>query len=271
MQFTNQFHVQLPVDEAWTLLTDIPRVMPCLPGATLKGMTDEGQYLGSILVKLGPIKLSFDGKAEFVRKDVSQHIAWLKGSGLDPKGRGSAESEFSFALTPAAAGGTDVTVTTSLQLSGAVAQYGRGSGMIAEVASHILKQFEDNLAASLQYDMPSTSAMTSPSSSTTNTGAASLGTTPQASASIASGQTPIGIQQPANLPVNTQLSAPELQALLLQSQAVLAQAQATLIATQQMLNDSRRHPGPAKQKELNMLSIGLKAMWSQFKGLFTRR
>ncbi len=258
MEFTNQFHVALPVSEAWALLTDIPRVMPCLPGATLKGKRDEGQYLGSILVKLGPIKLSFDGQAEFVRKDEQQHIAWLKGSGLDPKGRGSAESEFSFALKAAPGGGTDVTVTTSLQLSGAVAQYGRGSGMIAEVASHILKQFEHNLAASLRDE--------------TTAGQASLGTpasgVPGTSSSSVSQAT-----HAVSISTGNTAHAFEVQALLLQSQAVLAQAQAVLAATQQALHDVRRTPGQTahSSKELNMLSIGLKALWSQLKGLFTRR
>lgn len=258
MEFTNQFHVPLPVDEAWILLTDIPRVMPCLPGATLKGTRGEGQYLGSILVKLGPIKLSFDGQAEFVRKDDKQHIAWLKGSGLDPKGRGSAESEFNFALLSAPGGGTDVTVTTSLQLSGAVAQYGRGSGMIAEVASHILKQFERNLAASLQIETPplqphSIAPVTnSPTSGSTATGLPTTSAHPTA---------------------NVTVNSPEVQALLLQSQAVLAQAQALLATSQQALLEARRRPGQANDnpKELNMLSIGLKALWSQFKGLLSRR
>ena len=272
MEFTNQFHVPLPLDKAWALLTDIPRVMPCMPGATLKGTRDDGQYLGSILVKLGPIRLSFDGQAEFVRKDEKQHIAWLKGSGLDPKGRGSAESEFSFALTPAPGGGTDVKVTTALQLSGAVAQYGRGSGMIAEVAGHILKQFEENLAASLQdegsFGTPATATSTSqgiPISSY-----ASMAEPTHRHSNIANSQTISGVDAQTNMPANTKLGTPELQALLLQSLAVLAQSQALLVATQQMLNDARRPPGQVKPKELNMLSIGLKAIWSQFKGLFKR-
>jgi len=256
MEFTNQFHVPLPLEETWALMLDIPRILPCLPGATLKEVRGEHQYLGAVSVKLGPIKLSFDGQAELVRTDEEQHIAWLKGSGLDPKGRGAAQSEFNFALTPAAGGGTDVTVTTQLQLSGAVAQYGRGSGMIAEVAGHILKQFEENLAASLQDDEPAAPALPPAVGAVSAPGQANP---PAAGAP--------GVPLGAGAPV----SAPEVQALLLQSQAILAQAQAVLAASQQALHDARRKPGKAaKPKELNMLSIGLKAMWSQFKGLFSR-
>ncbi|MDH2235187.1 SRPBCC family protein [Pigmentiphaga sp. GD03639] len=262
MEFTNHFHVPLPLEETWKLMLDVPRILPCLPGARLKEALGDDKYLGSVSVKLGPIKLAFDGQAELVRKDDERHIAWLRGSGLDPKGRGSAQSEFSFALVPAAGGGTDVTVTTQLQLSGAVAQYGRGSGMIAEVAGHILKQFEHNLAASLQDDANAAE----PAAPMPGAPAQPAATVPGEAAA------PRLAAVPGSAP-----ASPEAQALLLQAQAVLAQAQAVLAATQQALNQNRRGAGrtaPPPQ-ELNMLSIGMKAFWSQFKqgvgGLFGRR
>lgn len=262
MEFTNQFHVPLPVEDAWKLMLDIPRVLPCLPGARLKEQVGENKYLGSITVRLGPIKLSFDGHAELLRKDDDRHVAWLRGSGLDPKGRGSAQSEFSFALAPAPAGGTDVTVTTQLQLSGAVAQYGRGSGMIAEVAAHILKQFEQNLAASLHGQQPP---------------AAAVPARPAEGATQPVPSAPQAEQTPPTAPTATPTATPEAQALLLQAQAVLAQAQAVLAAAQQSLHRDG-HPAArpaAPAPELNMLGIGAKAFWSQLKhavgGRFSRR
>jgi len=259
MEFTNHLHVPLPVEETWSLLLDIPRVLPCLPGARLVDTVGDNKYLGSVSVKLGPIKLTFDGQAELVRKDDAQHIAWLRGSGLDPKGRGSAESEFSFALSEATGGGTDVAITTQLQLSGAVAQYGRGSGMIAEVASHILKQFERNLVASLQGGEDADPCNAPPA-------AAGM---PAGSSNAAQ-----GVPMAAALATSGDRTAvpPDLQALVFQAQAVLAQAQAVLAATQQSLHRAGRNPPP---QELNMLGIGLKAAWSRVKhavaGVFGRR
>jgi carbon monoxide dehydrogenase subunit G len=258
MKFTNQFHVPLPLEQAWALMLDVPRILPCLPGAKLTEVIDGNKYRGSVSVKLGPIKLAFDGQAEMVRTDPEQHIAYLQGAGLDPKGRGSAQSEFSFALTPAG-GGTDVTVTTDLQLSGAVAQYGRGSGMIAEVASHILAQFERNLAASLQpqdpWSTPDATATASPGS--TAAAPSPANTTTPLPPTAGAAQTPPAI------------SSLEAQAVLLQTQALLAQSQAVLSATQQALLRfqamSASHARNAQPQELNMLSIGAKAMWSQIK------
>ena len=36
MELTNEFRVAVPVDEAWSVLTDVERIAPCLPGAQLQ-------------------------------------------------------------------------------------------------------------------------------------------------------------------------------------------------------------------------------------------
>ncbi|SFB68403.1 Carbon monoxide dehydrogenase subunit G [Polaromonas sp. OV174] len=268
MEFSNHFFVPLPLEDAWKLMLDVPRIMPCLPGAKLTEILGPDKYRGSVSVKLGPIKLAFDGQAELVKKDDANHIAWLKGSGLDPKGRGAAQSEFSFALKPEGSG-TAVTVTTQLQLSGAVAQYGRGSGMIAEVASHILKQFESNLADSLsQDDLPNPAATHA---------AVSNASVPPNPVGAAIAPPPANFAMP---PLASGGQALDAQTLLYQAQAVLGQAQSVMASTQEMLlrfqagNATTKAPKPKPQQELNMLSIGLKALWSQIKfsisGLFGR-
>ena len=250
MEFSNRFHIPLPIKDAWRLMLDVPRILPCLPGAKLTEVLGNNKYRGSVLVKLGPIKLSFEGQAELVRQDDVNHIAWLQGAGLDPKGRGSAQSEFSFALTPAVGGdGTDCVVTTQLQLSGAVAQYGRGSGMIAEVAGHILKQFERNLAESLLSEPVETvtAAVGEPSA------------------------------KPVRPPVPGTVAAvagTDTQTLLLQAQALLGQSQAVLAATQLALLQFKAVTAVAQKKqepkELNMLAIGASALATQVRGWFSR-
>ncbi len=268
MEFSNHFFVPLPLEDAWKLMLDVPRIMPCLPGAKLTEILGPDKYRGSVSVKLGPIKLAFDGQAELVKKDDENHIAWLKGSGLDPKGRGAAQSEFSFALKPEGSG-TAVTVTTQLQLSGAVAQYGRGSGMIAEVASHILKQFESNLADSLSQD-------DRPNPATTHAAVSNASMPPNpVGAAIAPPSSKFAMP-----PLGSSGQALDSQTLLYQAQAVLGQAQSVMASTQDMLlrfqagNATTKASRPRPPQELNMLSIGLKALWSQIKfsikGLFVR-
>ncbi|MEI7739097.1 MAG: SRPBCC family protein [Betaproteobacteria bacterium] len=269
MEFTNKFRVALPLEDAWQLMLDVPRIMPCLPGAVLSEVLGPDKYRGSVTVKLGPIKLSFDGKAELVKKDDSNHIAWLQGSGLDPKGRGAAESQFTFALQPVD-GGTEVTVNTQLQLFGAVAQYGRGSGMMAEVASHILAQFERNLANSLSSFTPA-AVVSVHESARANMGSEQMHLTSANTANIANTANSANASfagQGAHIPV---MSSTEAQTMVYQAQALLGQAQSVLASTQAALMHLQSvgaippTSGTRPAAELNMLSIGLKAIWWQIK------
>jgi uncharacterized protein len=72
----------------------------------------------------------------------------VKAQGTDAKGRGGANATASFRLEPVASG-SKVLVHTDLALSGSVAQYGRGVGMIQATAAQIINQFANNLKAQL--------------------------------------------------------------------------------------------------------------------------
>jgi carbon monoxide dehydrogenase subunit G len=148
MQFDNSFEVPLPPREAWPVLMDIARIAPCMPGAQLTEVVDAKTYKGNIAVRLGPVALTFAGIVNFEEIDAANHTARLKAQGSDAKGRGGANAAASFRLEPTPAG-SKVLVHTDLTLSGAVAQYGRGVGMIQATAAHLMKQFAENLKAQL--------------------------------------------------------------------------------------------------------------------------
>ena len=69
----------------------------------------------------------------------------------DIKGRGAAEADVIFALSDEA-GQTRVDVTTNLNLSGSVAQYGRASGLIDAIAGQIISDFAKNLEIEMTGD-----------------------------------------------------------------------------------------------------------------------
>ncbi len=146
MEFDNSFEVPLPVDEAWKLLMDIRRIAPCLPGAELTEVVDDRTYKGKVGVRLGPVSLAFAGTVKFDEIDDAAHRARISAQGSDAKGRGAANATATFHLEPVAAG-AKVLVHTNLTLSGAVAQYGRGVGIIQITAAQIITQFANNLKA----------------------------------------------------------------------------------------------------------------------------
>jgi hypothetical protein len=146
MEFDNAFEVPLPPAVAWPILMDIERIAPCMPGAQLTEVIDKNTYKGNISVRLGPVALTFAGVVKFEEIDDTNHTARVKAQGTDAKGRGGANAAASFRLeaTPT---GSKVLVHTDLTLSGAVAQYGRGVGMIQATAAQLMKQFAENLKA----------------------------------------------------------------------------------------------------------------------------
>jgi carbon monoxide dehydrogenase subunit G len=148
MEFDNSFEVPLPVDDAWKVLMDIRRIAPCLPGAELTEVVDDRTYKGKVGVRLGPVSLAFAGTVRFDEIDDANHGARIAAQGTDTKGRGAANATATFHLEPVS-GGSRVLVHTNLTLSGAVAQYGRGVGIIQMTAAQIITQFAANLKAQL--------------------------------------------------------------------------------------------------------------------------
>lgn len=148
MEFDNAFEVPLPPDQAWPVLMDIRRIAPCMPGAELTDVVDDRNYKGKISVRLGPVALAFAGLVTFEDIDNDKHTARVRAQGSDAKGRGAAQAAATFHVEPSPAG-SKVVVHTDLSLSGAVAQYGRGVGMIQATAAALINQFANNLKKQL--------------------------------------------------------------------------------------------------------------------------
>lgn len=144
MKLENSFEVPVPAAEAWSILTDVQRVVPCVPGAELTEVIDDRTYKGAIKVRLGPVSMSFAGQASFEELDESSWTARMSASGREKRGRGGANADVRFVLEPSG-DATKVVIVTDLRLSGQVAQYGRAAGMIANVSEEMVGAFADCL------------------------------------------------------------------------------------------------------------------------------
>jgi carbon monoxide dehydrogenase subunit G len=154
MNLSHRFEIPADLETAWTVLLDIPRIAPCMPGVELTEVVGEHTYKGLARVKIGPISLQFNGEAEIVEVDDSAHRAIVHGKGADGKGRGTADATIRFALSAEGPRKTAVQVETDLTLVGAVAQYGRASGLIDSVANQIISDFVKNLEVELAGSRP---------------------------------------------------------------------------------------------------------------------
>lgn len=146
MKINNEFTVSAPVDKAWDVMLDLEKVAPCLPGASIQESTGDGEYKGTMKVKIGPITATYKGTVKIEESDESAHRAVIKATGRDARGQGTASATIVSKMEDQG-DKTKVNVETDMHLTGRAAQFGRG--IAQDVASKMLGQFADCLEEEL--------------------------------------------------------------------------------------------------------------------------
>jgi len=146
VKLENSFEVTGSPEAAWDLLMDVPRVIPCMPGAELVETIDESHWKARMRVKLGPISLSFLTDVTREEVDEAGRRVVLGARAREERGRGAATATIESSLAPAE-GRTQVTTSTDLALSGKAAQFGRG--LVQDVSAQLLESFADCLEQQL--------------------------------------------------------------------------------------------------------------------------
>jgi carbon monoxide dehydrogenase subunit G len=145
MELEHSFTVPVPADQAWDVLLDVERVAPCMPGATIDSVEGD-EIKGRIKVKLGPVSMTYAGTAQITERDPDAGVVTLEASGKETRGAGTAAATIRSELHDQG-GQTEVTVHTSLNVTGRPAQFGRG--MMADVSAKLIGVFASNLAGML--------------------------------------------------------------------------------------------------------------------------
>ena len=144
MEMDHSFTVPVPPDQAWDVLLDVERIAPCMPGATVDDV-DGDVVNGRIKVKVGPVSLTYKGTAKFTERDSEAHVVVLEASGKETRGAGTASANVRASMVPDASGsGTEVTMHTTMNVTGRPAQFGRG--VMVEVGGKLVEQFAQNLS-----------------------------------------------------------------------------------------------------------------------------
>jgi carbon monoxide dehydrogenase subunit G len=151
MKLEHSFEVPAAPEAAWDLLLDVPRVVPCMPGAELTEVVDDSNWKAKMSVRLGPISLAFATDVERTEVDEAGRRVVLSARGRELRGRGQARATVDSRLADSG-GGTRVDIVTDLTLSGPAAQYGRG--IVADVSEQLVGRFADCLRAQLDDAQP---------------------------------------------------------------------------------------------------------------------
>ena len=143
MKLENEFTVPATIDEAWAVLLDVPRVAPCLPGATVEPGGDDGTFNGTMKIKIGPISASYKGTVKIEEADEAAHRVAMRAQAKDARGQGTAAATITSTMEETGEG-TKVHVVTDMRITGAAAQFGRG--VMQDVSAKMMKRFAECLA-----------------------------------------------------------------------------------------------------------------------------
>lgn len=139
MELENTLEIPAPVDRVWAFMLDVEQVAPCMPGAELTEVVDDHTWKGKVNVKLGPVSLSFAGTVVLQERDEATRTVVLKADGRETKGKGTASAQVTSTMEPMDGEATKVSILADLNISGSLAQFGRG--MIGDVSQRMANQF----------------------------------------------------------------------------------------------------------------------------------
>lgn len=148
MRLEHEFTLPLALPDAWRLLLDTRRVAPCIPGAIVEGV-DGDTVVGRVQVKLGLVEAVYQGCAAVLERDETDHRFVVRANGREVRGNGTVTATVTVRLHEAADTKTQVTMNTELDVTGKLAQFGRG--VVITLADNQVVQFatclSDTLAA----------------------------------------------------------------------------------------------------------------------------
>ena len=151
MRIDTGFEISRPPAEAYSLLLDLERVAPCFPGAELAGHLPDGVREVRVTVRLGPMRLAYEGEVRIDRRDDAARRAVMAGSAREARGGGSAAARLAMRVEPSGTG-SRVVAEADVVLSGRAAQMGKG--IVEDVARRLVGEMAGCLEAGLAAPAP---------------------------------------------------------------------------------------------------------------------
>jgi carbon monoxide dehydrogenase subunit G len=140
VELDHSFTTERPIDESFTIISDLERTIPCVEGGTVTERTGPDSVKAQIKVRMGAMSLTFSGTVDVAEKDPAAHRVVLDVKSREAGGQGHANATVEFALRE---GGGDI--HTNAQITGTAASMGEGvvagvlDAMIADFAGKVGK------------------------------------------------------------------------------------------------------------------------------------
>ena len=137
-QVKESFTVSDP-DQAWGVISDVNKLIPCVPGAKIVSADSATKAKAEIDVNMGSMSMKFSGPVEIVEQDAGSRRAVIKANAKEAGGQSNADGTVTITI-----GGDGGTVEGTANVSGKAASMGEGT--VQAVLEALVKQFGGNLA-----------------------------------------------------------------------------------------------------------------------------
>lgn len=126
-------------DQAWGVVTDVNKLIPCVPGAKITSAEGPTKADAEIEVEMGSMAMKFSGPVEIIEKDDGSKRAVIKAAAKEAGGQSNADGTVTIQIS-----GDGGTVDANANVSGKAASMGEGT--VQAVLKQLISQFTGNLA-----------------------------------------------------------------------------------------------------------------------------
>lgn len=149
VKLEKQYPLDVPMEDAWTLLSDLEATAACMPGAEITERVGDNSYKGAVNVKVGPAAAKFGGTVDVVELVAAERKVVMRGKGAD-KGGSSASMDLTAVITPSEDNPQHCVLNgnAAVIVNGKFAQF--GGRMMVQVSEMILAQFVENFRQTAQ-------------------------------------------------------------------------------------------------------------------------
>jgi carbon monoxide dehydrogenase subunit G len=140
VELDHSFSTSKPLDESWTAILDLDRVIPAVEGGRVTERTGPDSANAEIKVRMGAMSMTFAGTVAVTEKDESAHRAVMQVKSREAGGNGYANADVTFTL--ADGGGT---IHTAAQITGKAASM--GEGVVVSVLDALINDFTTKLGS----------------------------------------------------------------------------------------------------------------------------
>ncbi len=121
VELDHSFTTTKPIDESYTAILDLNRLVPCVEGGSVVEETSPTSVRAQIFIKMGAMSMTFSGTLDVVEQDAAAHHAVMNVKSKEEGGQGYANATVTFDLVDG--GGT---IHTNAQITGKAASMGEG-------------------------------------------------------------------------------------------------------------------------------------------------